>query len=186
MVNLIDYIYSRSIVQSFCNKKVEAQKIMLLLEAAMAAPSTCCNDPWEFIVISDEEKNRKLKEATQFQCCNAPLAIVVCGNIKLGKAEVENSLLQDCMAAIQNIILACAGINLGAEWCSVYLYQDTVEAIRQMLHIPDHVIPLGIVCVGYPDEIKNLKAKYNEKRIYWEKYDSSRTLKGRPKKSLTY
>ena len=186
MGNLLDYIYSRSVVQSFSNKEVEPQKIMLLLEAAMAAPSTCSNEPWEFIVVSEKEKMKKLKEATQFQCCNAPLSIVVCGNIKLGKTELESSVLQDCMAAIQNIILACAGINLGAEWCSVNLNQDSMEAIRHLLHIPDHVIPLGIVCIGYPNEIKSLKAKYNEKRIYWEKYDSSRSLKGRPKKSLTY
>lgn len=186
MVNLLDYIYSRSIVQSFCNKKVEEQKIMLLLEAAMAAPSSCSNDPWEFIVVSEEDKLRKLKKLTEFQCCNAPLSIVVCGNIKLGKGEVESSVLQDCMAAIQNIILACTSIDLGAEWCSVYLSQAAVENIKQLLYMPEHVIPLGIVCIGYADEIKSLKAKYNEKRIYWEQYDSSRTLKGRPKKSLTY
>lgn len=186
MENIIDYIYSRSIVQSFCEKKVEPQKVMLLLEAAMAAPSTCCNEPWEFIVISDEDKLKKLKGATQSHCCNAPLSIVVCGNIKLGKVEGENSVLQDCMAAVHNIMLACSGINLGAEWCSVYHKYDIVEVIRQLLHIPTHVIPLGIVCVGYPDEIKNSKTKYNEKRIYWEKYDPGRSLKGRPKKSLTY
>ena len=61
MGNLIDYIYSRSIVQNYCNKKVESQ-IMLLLEAAMAAPSACSNDPWEFIVISEERKSKELKE----------------------------------------------------------------------------------------------------------------------------
>ncbi|HCW03419.1 MAG TPA: nitroreductase family protein, partial [Clostridium sp.] len=165
MGNLIDYIYSRSIVQNYCNKKVESQKIMLLLEAAMAAPSACSNDPWEFIVISEEEKSKELKEKTKFKCCNAPLSIVVCGNTKLGKVDIENTLLQDCSAAIQNIVLACAGIDLAAEWCIIYPSYEKIESIKEMLHIPEHVIPLGIVCVGYPNETKSLKAKYNEKAL---------------------
>lgn len=181
MEKIIDHIYARRIIQSYASKKVEKQKIKLLLEAAMAAPSVCNNEPWEFIVISEDETLAKLRMSMKFSKYNAPLAIVVCGNMKLAKGVMENHWVQDCSAAIENILVASSGIELGGVWVSVYPYTHIIKSVSEILDIPNHVIPLGIVYIGYPSEVKESKIQYNEKRIYWGKYDSERTLKGRPK-----
>lgn len=181
MKNVVDSIYARRIIRSYIDKKVEQQKITLLLEAAMAAPSACNNEPWEFIVIDEEETLDKLRSNFKFARYNAPLAIVVCGNMKLAKGSMESHWVQDCSAAIENILQASSGIGLGGIWISVYPYPDIIMKVSKTLSIPEHVIPLGIVYVGYPSEIKETKVQYNEKRIYWGKYEPERNLKGRPK-----
>ncbi|WP_139904420.1 nitroreductase family protein [Clostridium thermarum] len=181
MENKIDQIYSRRIIRSYSNKKVEKQKIKLLLEAAMAAPSACNNEPWEFVVILEEETLCKIKKCLKTTRYKAPLAIAVCGNMKLARGSMETYWIQDCSAAIENMLLASSGIGLGGVWVSVYPYKNIIEAVSEILCIPEHVIPLGIVHIGYPAEIKEPRIQYNERRIYWGKYEPERNLKGRPK-----
>lgn len=57
--------------------------IITLLKAATAAPTAANCQPWEFIVIDEVEKLSKVKDKLVFARYNAPVAIIVCGNMKL-------------------------------------------------------------------------------------------------------
>jgi nitroreductase len=89
--------------------------------------------------------------------------------------------IQDCSAAMENILIAASGMGLGSVWIGLHPIPSKVKPVRKVLDIPEHVIPLGVAYVGYPDEFKEPRTQYNEKVVYWQKYDSERKHRARPK-----
>ena len=60
-------------------EKISKENIDLILHAAMSGPSACNRQPWDFYVVTKEEKLKELKSTSMFTKFDAPLAIVVCG-----------------------------------------------------------------------------------------------------------
>lgn len=182
-MDTIEMIFKRRSIMYYLDKQVEKDMIMTLLKAATAAPTAANCQPWEFIVIDDTEKLSEMKEKLMFARYNAPVAIVVCGNIKLAfKGPGKEMLVQDCSAAIENILIAATSIGLGTVWIGVYPIESNIKPLKNMLNIPEFVIPLGIVYVGYPAEEKEARTRLDEKRVYWQEYEPSRKhrTKGKP------
>jgi nitroreductase len=181
-MDVIDTIYKRRSVRNYLNQSVEREMIMTLLKAATAAPTAANCQPWEFIVIDDKEKLLELKDKLVFARYNAPVAIVVCGNMKLAfKGPGKEMWVQDCSAAIENILIAATSIGLGSVWIGVYPVESNIKPVKNILNMPEHVTPLGIVYVGYPSEEKEARTRLNEKRVYWQEYEPSRKHKVKDK-----
>lgn len=180
-MEILEHIFNRRSIRSYIDKEVEEEKIQQLLKAAMAAPTACNNQPWEFIVVNDREILGRLKERLVFGRYNAPLAIVVCGNMKIAKGGLENYWVQDCSAAMENILLTATGLGLGSIWIGVYPLPSVIKPVSEALNIPDHVTPLGIAYIGYTNIKPEPRTQYNEKRIYWQQYDPTRKHRARPK-----
>jgi nitroreductase len=181
-MDVIDTIYKRRSVRNYLNQSVEREMIMTLLKAATAAPTAANCQPWEFIVIDDKEKLLELKDKLVFARYNAPVAIVVCGNMKLAfKGPGKEMWVQDCSAAIENILIAATSIGLGSVWIGVYPVESNIKPVKNILNMPEHVTPLGIVYIGYPAEEKEARTRLNEKRVYWQEYEPSRKHKVKDK-----
>ena len=174
LVDAIETIYKRRSIRYYLDKNVEKDTIINLLKAATAAPTAANCQPWEFIVIDDAEKLSNLKEKLIFARYNAPAAIVVCGNMKLAKGLPQDMWVQDCSAAIENILIAATSIGLGSVWIGVYPHKSNVEQLKNILNIPEYVTPLGLVYVGYPAEEKEARTRFDEKRVYWQEYEPKR------------
>ena len=173
-MDAIDTIYKRRSIRYYLDKIVEKDTIITLLKAATAAPTAANCQPWEFIVIDDAEKLSTLKEKLIFARYNAPAAIVVCGNMKLTKGLPQDMWVQDCSAAIENILIAATSIGLGSVWIGVYPQKSNVDQLKNILNIPEYVTPLGLVYVGYPAEEKEARTRFDEKRVYWQEYEPKR------------
>ena len=68
-------------------------------------------------------------------------------------------------------------MGLGAVWTAVYPYPDRIEIVRKELRLPDHIMPLNVIPVGYPMQKETPKNKYNVQQIHhngWESYMTSR------------
>lgn len=59
-------IFHRVSIRKYQDRPVEQEKITLMLRAAMAAPSACNQQPWEFYVVTDKEKIAELSASTPF------------------------------------------------------------------------------------------------------------------------
>ena len=180
---ILNIFTKRRSIRSFTDQPVEQDKIELLLKAAMAAPSACNTQPWEIIITQDENILKEVRNVIPMGRYNAPCAITVCGNTKLCKST-KQMWVQDCSAAMQNILLAASELGLASVWIGVYLSESVnplVDKVSRVLNIPEHVIPLGIAYIGYSDEKKEPRTQYDEKRCYYEIYDSSRKHRARPK-----
>jgi len=171
MPDIIDTIFRRHSIRRYQAKPVERDKLELLLRAAMAAPSACNSQPWEFIVVTEVEVLDRLRDKLRYARYNAPAAIVVLGNIEVANnAAAKRFWIQDCCAAIENIVLAATGLDLGSVWIGVHRVPGFERHVRQILSIPEEVTPLSIVYVGYPDEDRAPQTKYDDRRVYWERY----------------
>lgn len=181
-MDAIEAIYKRRSIRNFLDKSVEKDIIITLLKAATAAPTAANCQPWEFIVIDEVEKLSKVKDKLVFARYNAPVAIIVCGNMKLSfKGLSQEMWVQDCSAAIENILIAATSIGLGSVWIGIYPLENNIRPLKKILNMPEYVIPLGIVYVGYPAEEKESRTRFNEKRIYWQEYEPSRKHKTKDK-----
>lgn len=179
---VMDYIFQRRSIRKYLDKDVKEDDLVLLLKAAMAAPTAANRQPWEFIVVTNSEKMVELRSTLREGQYNARAAIVVCGNLKLAFSNKDKEIwVQDCSAAVENILIAAAGIGLGSVWIGLYPQINKCKPVCKILNIPDHVIPMSVVYIGYPDECKEPRTQYNEKRVYWQEYEPNRKHRARPK-----
>jgi nitroreductase len=170
---IIDAIFQRRSIRKFAEQPVEHEKVQLMLQAAMAAPSASNTQPWEFVVVDDPEVLKKLKDNLPLGKYNSPLCIVVCGNPEGGlKKAVAGRMfwVQDCSAATENILIAAVSLGLGTVWCGVHPIFIFEGRMRAVLGIPKSVTPLGVIHIGYPAEKKEPGTKYQKSRVHWQKY----------------
>jgi nitroreductase len=167
---VFDVIFSRRSIRRYVDgKPVEKEKIVKLLEAAMAAPSACNLQPWEFIVVTEKEKLGQLLDSTQAGKIVCPLSIIICANTKNIPWEGQGWMI-DCSAAVQNMMIAAAAMGLGSVWVGSH----NEEAIRRLFNVPENIKVMNMVYFGYPDEKKQAGTRYAEDAVYWEKYDPQR------------
>lgn len=181
-MEILETIYKRRSIRNYLDKPLERDKIITLLKAATAAPTAANCQPWEFIVVDEAEKLSELRSRLIFARYNAPVAIVVCGNMKLAhRGPSQEMWVQDCSAAIENILIAATGMGLGSVWIGIYPLESNINPLKKTLNIPEYVTPLSIVYVGYPAEEKEARTRFNEKRVYWQEYEPSRKHKTKDK-----
>ena len=99
---------------------------------------------------------------------NADVAIVVCGDE--AKQVFDGYWVQDCSAATENILIKAEDKGLGAVWLGVYPLEDRVNKLKEVLNLPESVIPLAIIPVGYPDENKQAVDRFNKERIHYDRW----------------
>ena len=171
MPDILDILLSRRSIRHYSRQPVDRETLILLLKAAMSAPTACNSQPWEFIVVTEEEVLDHIRDKFLFARYNAPAAIMVCGNIRIANnSAARDHWVMDCSAATENILIAAAGLGLGAVWIGVYPYPSRIKTLRETLGIPEDVTPLSMIYVGHPAETKEARTQYDEHRVYWQCY----------------
>lgn len=152
MNSKLDFIFRRRSVRAFAETQVTDEQVKGLLEAAMAAPSACCKDPWEFIVMRDAETLKKVSSCLPNGAflAKAPLGIIVCGDIKKAHSESLSYMLQDCSASIENMLLAALALELGGCWLGIHPREERIAALRKIFAISENIIPVGAIALGVP------------------------------------
>ncbi|MEA3325875.1 MAG: nitroreductase family protein [Chloroflexota bacterium] len=167
----IDAIFARRSIRKYQEKSVEPEKIVILLKAAMAAPTASNSKPWEFIVVTDPSVMDRIRGAMTFGKFNAPMAIIVCGNLSLINRPLTSQFwVQDCTAATENILLAAVSFGLGTVWLGVHPIYIFTKRISKILELPEHIKPLNVIYVGYPAQEKPARTQYDPARVHWEIY----------------
>ncbi|WP_442900326.1 nitroreductase family protein [Geoalkalibacter sp.] len=160
-----DILYRRSI-RKYTADPVSEQDMEDLLRAAMAAPSAGNEQPWHFIILTER---RLLDAIADFHpyagmAREAPAAILVCGDPALEK--YPGYWVQDLSAAVENLLLAAQSKELGAVWVGIYPTEDRVHKVRELLAIPESIIPFALVPFGHPAEKKPPAERYNPQRVH--------------------
>jgi nitroreductase len=170
MTDVMDLIFSRRSIRQYTEQEVSKETVTLLLQAAMAAPSAANGRPWEFVAVTDKAVLTELREALPGHY-NGQAAIAVCANLALASSPAsERFWQQDLGAATENILLAATGLGLGSVWTGGYPGQERVEILRRVLGIPESVIPMCLIWIGYSAEIKPPRTQYDEQRVHWQQY----------------
>jgi nitroreductase len=171
-MDAFEAILARRSIRAYQDRPVEDALLVKLLEAAMAAPSACNSQPWEFVVVTEMERLARLRDALYGGKYNAPAAIVVCGNESIANNSVaRRNWMLDCSAATENILIAAVSLGLGAVWIGVYPLPSVIKPVSEALNIPSHVVPLCVIYTGYPAEEKTPRTHYNAWRVHWQEYE---------------
>jgi nitroreductase len=178
----LDAIRRRRSIRNYTEEMVTSEEIEILLKAAFSAPTAVNTQPWEFVVINEQEVLDKIKEKMVFARFNAPLGIVVCGNMKYAlKGQDKDLWICDCSAAIQNMLLAATDIGLASVWIGIYPIPTRMATMQKLIDLPEHVKPLGMVYFGHGTYEEPARCRYNEKAVYWQKYDNERKHRAKDK-----
>lgn len=167
----METIFNRRSIRKYEEKAVEREKIEKLLRAAMQAPSAGNQQPWEFIVIEDKGRLKKLSEASPYSkmVANASVTIVLLSR-KEG-AKFPPCIPQDMAAAAQNILLEAVQLGLGAVWLGIAPIQERMDYIKNMFSLPRGIEPFALIPVGYPDDQKNeFIDRFNATRVHYENW----------------
>ncbi len=164
---MVDWIRARRSIRSYTSDPVPDDKITLLLEAAMAAPSASNRQPWEFVVVRDASLRSSLGSVHPWasMAASAPLVIVVCG-----RPETSRHWVEDCSAATENLLLAATSLGLGALWVAIYPDDERQAATRRLLNIPDDVQVLCMVPIGLPKESRPPHTKYDLAKVHYDTF----------------
>lgn len=169
-MDTLDAILTRRSIRKYTSEPVQEETIMILLEAAMSAPSAGNEQPWHFIVIRDRKilSEIVLVHPHAQMLNSAPLAILVCCDEKMTKYPWY--WIQDCSAATQNILLSIQAKGLGGVWVGVYPHEKRVTALRNIFGLPDHVIPFSLIPLGHPAEMKPPANRFSRSRIHFDQW----------------
>lgn len=173
-------IATRTSVRAYQDREVPAELIEQMLRAAMAAPSAVNRQPWHFVVVTDRKQLDALAKASPNagMLQKAPLAIVVCGDMtKALKGNAREFWVQDCSAATENLLLAAHALGLGAVWTGTYPSQERCAAVSQVLELPDDIIPLNTIVIGFPAERNTPKDKWKPANISYDSFGNKTPYK---------
>lgn len=162
-------ILQRKSVRAYTDRAVSHEQLDTLIRAAMAAPTGRDMRPWHFIVLEGRHQLSPLAEQLPYakMLAEAQAAVVVCGDMSVTDKEGNPSRnwIFDCSAATENLLLQAESMGLGAVWTGVYPYDERLEAVKQALHLPDHLIPLNVIPIGYPKGDPQPKDKYDPAKV---------------------
>jgi nitroreductase len=171
-MDLFKAIKERRSCRSFLAEPVSEEIIETVLDAAAWAPSPMNAQPWNFIVITNQEAKEKIyAEADRCRLWaieksdwkwlgkyrldflkTAPAIIAVVGDPKktgmdMFQEEGRVAYQHACAAAIQNMHLAAHAMGLGTLWFTLFDKNN----IRDILGIDAEKTPLALICMGKPD-----------------------------------
>ena len=168
----LNCIFSRRSIRKYLDKAVPKEMLDDLLQAAMAAPSAVAKDPWHFIVVQDRETLNKIADILPSgkMLRQATAAFIVCGDINKANIQAESYLLQDLSAATENILIAANILELGTCWLGIHPREDRLSGIRQLFELPDNIIPMCGIAIGWPAEKPEARTRYRNERVHIEKW----------------
>jgi len=163
-------ITTRRSIRRYAQEPVPEQVIRELLTAAMSGPSAHNRQPWQFMVVTNREQLDDLASIQAYSATlsQAPLAIVVCGDMEL--AQFDDVWLLDCAIAVQNLILLAHDRGLGACWLECHFREERAIAVREKLRLPEHILTLAVVSIGHPAEVKAPLERYKGGRVHHNRW----------------
>jgi len=185
-------VFSRRDVRShFIDKKIQDDVLVKILNAAHHAPSVGYSQPWDFILIKNKVTRLEVKNSfiverkksislldndldRQDKYIKLRLEgilesdINICvtydpqrfGPFILGRTSIPETGEYSVCCAIQNLWLAARAEGIGVGWVSIL----SIEDLRKILEIPNHVKPIAYLCLGYVNKFED---KPDLERVGW-------------------
>jgi len=174
----LEAILTRRSIRKYTDQPVSHEEEEIILKAAMNAQNGSDRRGWAFVVVRDTNSINTLSDCVRPNgepLRRTPMAIVVCGDMRLAIKNWEEFWVQDCSGAATNLLLAAHSIGLGAVWYGVYPQGHKVKAIQEHLRLPNYIVPLCVIGLGHPAEIKvDLSAeRYELNKIYHEIWEEN-------------
>jgi nitroreductase len=166
------FIFGRRSIRVYEPGEINDAAVEQLLRAGMAAPSAAGKDPWRFVVIRNRETLSRLAAALPNgpMLATAALGIAVCGELEAAHDKQLSYLLQDCSAAIENVLLGAHILGLGACWLGVHPREQRMKSLRDILGLPSAVVPVACIAIGHPGERQEPRTRFKADYVHYERW----------------
>lgn len=154
---MFDLIRSRRSIRQFTEQPIEPEKLALIKEALLRAPTSRSRQPCTFVLVDERQILDQLAAAkphgTSF-FATAPLAVVIAAD-----PAVSDVWIEDSSVAATFVQLAAEAMGLKSCWAQLRLRQHndvttSSEYVRELTGLPPGMeVPMAIA-VGYPAEKK--------------------------------
>ena len=189
-MDLYEAVFRRRDVRGqFNGAPVDPAVLWRVLGAAHAAPSVGLTQPWDFVVVDDDEVKQRFwvhvqEERERFAATLDPERADVFAEIKidgvlesslsvvvtydpgrgrpavLGRNTIDDAGLYSVCLAIQNLWLAATAEGWGVGWVSFY----DEDVLSQVVGLPDGIRPVAWLCVG---PVSQLEDEPDLERLGW-------------------
>ena len=169
-MDAMETLLTRRSIRHFTAQVVPESTLQAILEAAMSAPSAVNEQPWQFVVVNDQQVMQDLHKLHPYSdpLNTAAVAILVCGD--LSRQLAKGFWVQDCAAATENLLLAAHAQGLGAVWMGVYPDEARAEKLRRLFCLPDTIMPFSLIAVGHPAEQVPPAQRFDPQRIHTNRW----------------
>ena len=171
----MDAIFTRRSIRKFTDEPLTDAQIERLLRAGMAAACAKGSQNRLFFVSKGQGSLPTLIQVhpNAFALKTATAAITVCADLRMA-AQVDplNAWwVQDCAAALENILVEASALGLGGLWIGVHPDPRRVVAVQQDLSAPGHILPLGVAALGYPAKEKEPNDRFEADKVFYNGYE---------------
>ena len=168
-MDILTALHSRRSVRSYNSQKVTDEELKTILAAGMTAPSAGNAQPWHMVIVDDAALLAQVPAINPYaaMATKSPVSVLVCGNPTLEK--YPGFWVQDCAAAIQNMLLAATGLGIGSVWTGIYPMMERVTRFQKLFALPEHIIPHALLVFGHVDDV----AVFSHK----DRFDASKVSK---------
>ena len=159
-------IFTRTSVRKFEDRPVEKEKIEKLLQAGFVAPSAGNQQPCEVYVVTKRETIEALAKTSPYavSAAKAPVVLVIAARKDVIFPGITDI---DCAIATENLWLELEELGLGGVMMAVSPVPERMEAVRQILNLPDNQYAFALLPFGYPVVKKPQVDRYDAKKIHW-------------------
>ncbi len=145
---VLDAIRRRYSCRAYQDKSIERDKLDCILEAARLAPSAKNTQDWRFVVVTDRDAKRQVAGTTNrpevFEKAGAIIAACSNSDYVMRCGQAIGPI--DVAIALEHISLQAADLGLGTCWIGSF----DAGKVRQILGIPDDIIIVELMALGYP------------------------------------
>lgn len=147
-MNFAQLASERFSCRKFKEKSVEQEKIDIILNSALVAPTAVNRQPQKILVLNDKEKLAEINDCTKYGF-NAPLCFIICYDKSKAYCrgyDSKNSAEIDASIVTAHMMLQAQDIGLGTTWVMAF----NPEKVREKFDIPSELEILALLPTGYP------------------------------------
>ncbi len=185
---MLKILYERGSVRHYTDKPIDANTLNWILGAGIHAASGGNLQPYSIIVIEKTTTKHVLAEMCQQKfIATAPVNLLFCIDYRRNAriAEKGNApytvphsfrhfwiSFQDVIITAQSICTAADALGLGS--CYIGTIMEYMQQSKEIFSLPDSVIPVVLLTLGYPENPPNVRNKLPlDMIVHREKYNDT-------------
>lgn len=161
-MDALEAIRKRRSVREYTGDPIPREDLETIVDAARLAATGGNRQPWDFIVVTDQDMIQKLKVAAEWMDKAGAIIGVVLD-------PISRWWIEDGSAAVENMLIAATALGYGSCWLEGYTL-PLEKQFKELLDIPDEKRLLTLVPIGVPTRWPTKEKKPLEQVIHWERY----------------
>ena len=171
-MDVFEAIHTRRSVRKFTQDPVSEEAIKTMLSAAMVGPTAGNGQTWRFVVVTDKDLLAKIPTVQKhaYMATRSAATIIMCADSGAERYEGREYWVQDCAAAMQNMLLAARALGLGACWCGLHPVKEWEDGIREIFAIPEHIHILGLCAIGHAARPQERADRFDPEKVHYNRW----------------